>query len=434
MQILIITRNAWDDTNSIGNTVSNFFGGIPDAEFANLYFRAALPNNHLCRRYFQITEKDLLRNWLTPSKIGRPFFYDAESKPAPSEHRGGAREKRIISLIHRYHIRPARLLSDCLWDSRKWCNQKLDAFIEDFKPDLMFTFVKALPQYYQAIRYLRERFDIPLLTWIADDEYTGYLRGRKTRQIQKLQAELKTSAAVRGCSQEICDYYNSVFDCRAIPLYKGCDLSTPVKTQTGNPLRIVYAGNLLFGRLEILRGISAALEEYAAASGKELAFDIYSGTPLTESERQTCFGRNRCTTFRGRERYEVIKARLAEADVVLFAESFEAEEILKTRYSFSTKIIDYLQSGSVVLAVGPECLASIRYLRAIPGTFVIHQPEDIRTMLPLLLNDAEHFGQRAAQTRSFAGRHHDANALSAELQRLLRSVANNQRTEQGPAV
>ena len=68
MRILIVTRNAWDDTNSIGNTVSNFFGGIPDAEFANLYFRSSMPNNRLCKRYFQVTEKDVLRFWLTPSR------------------------------------------------------------------------------------------------------------------------------------------------------------------------------------------------------------------------------------------------------------------------------------------------------------------------------------------------------------------------------
>ena len=430
MRILIVTRNAWDDTNSIGNTVSNFFGGIPDAEFANLYFRSSMPNNRLCKRYFQVTEKDVLRFWLTPSKIGEAFYFEADSEAAPAIQAEGAREKRLISLIHKYHIRSAGMLSNALWDSRKWCNEKLDRFIEDFAPDLMFSFVKALPQYYQSIRYLRERFDIPLLTWIADDEYTGYLQGRKTRQIQRLQMELKASVAVKGCSQEICDYYNSVFDCHATPLYKGCDLSTPVKTKTGNPLKIVYAGNLLFGRLEILRAFSEALEEYAAASGKNLAFDIYSSTPVTDSERQAWFGRNRCTSFQGMERYEVIKKRLAEADIVLLAEAFDEAEILKTRYSFSTKIVDYLQSGSVILAIGPDCLASIRYIRAIPGTFVIDRTESIRSRLSTLLDDAEHFSQRAAQTRAFAHRYHDANALSTQLQQLLQSVASNQRTKQ----
>ena len=429
MRILIITRNAWDDTNSIGNTVSNFFSGIPEAEFANLYFRSSPPNNRLCKRYFQVTEKSVLRNWLSPEKIGRAFCREAESAPVPREQAASSREKRLISLVHKYHIRSLGRLSDALWDSRRWCNEKLDAFIQDFAPDLMFSFVKALPQYYQSIRYLRERFDIPLLTWIADDEYTGYLRGGKTREIQRLQAELKASAAVRGCSREICDYYNSVFDCHAVPLYKGCDLSDPVKTKMGNPIKIVYAGNLLFGRLEILSSVSEALEEYAAASGRKLSFDIYSSTPLSDSERQARFGRSPHTVFRGRESYEIIKARLAEADLVLLAESFREEEILKTRYSFSTKIIDYLQSGSVILAVGPECLASIRYLRSVPGTMVIDRPEEVRSRLPELLEQAD-FARRAADIRAFARRFHDAKTQAAELRRLLQWAASNQRTQQ----
>ena len=307
--------------------------------------------------------------------------------------------------------------------------ENLDDFIEDFAPDLVFSFVKALPQYYQTICYLREKFGIPLLTWIADDEYTGYLRRGRTERIERLRRELDESAVVKGCSQEICDYYNAVFGCHATPLYKGCDLSTPIKERVNDPVRIVYAGNLLFGRLDVLRAVSDALEHCAAASGKAVCFDIYSSTPLSDPEIETYFGRNPCTVFKGAAPYAEIKTRLSEADIVLLAESFEDEEILKTRYSFSTKIIDYLQSGSVILAVGPECLASIRYLRRIPGTFVIDQMESIQTMLPELLNDADHFSRRAAETRAFAAAHHDAKTLAAQLYQLLQTLETDQRTQ-----
>ena len=423
MRILVLTRNAWDDTNSIGNTVSNFFRDIPDAEFANLYFRSSMPNNRLCRRYFRVTEKDVLRNWFSPDKIGRALVWDPDAEAEAPVQTSAAREKKLISLIHKYNLRSAEKVSDFLWDSRRWLNPKLDAFIEDFKPDVVFSFVKALPQYYQTIRYLRERYDLPLLTWIADDEYTGYLEWGQKKQIARLQMELENSAAVKGCSQEICDYYNSVFHCSATPLYKGCDLSAPVQKRKGDQISIVYAGNLLFGRLDVLRAFSDAVED-CAAGGKALSFDIYSGTPLTEAEIETCFGKNRCTAFRGREDYDVIKERLRKADIVLLAESFEPEEILKTRYSFSTKIIDYLQCGSVILAVGPECLASIRYLRNIPGTFVIDGLEAIGTQLPRLLEDAENFDRRAAETRAFARQHHDKKVLAAQLEQLLRTIAS----------
>lgn len=425
MRILILTRNAWDDTNSIGNTVSNFFKDIPGAEYANIYFRSAKPNNGLCKKYFRVTEKDVLRNWFTPSKIGKAFDYQAASGGNSADASAASSEKKIISFVHKHHISSLNKLSDKIWDSKKWINGNLDAFIRAFQPDVAFTFVKALPQYYQTIRLLREKYRVPVLTWIADDEYSGYLSRGESKQIERLGYIIEESAAVTGCSQEICAYYNSVFGCRAVPLYKGCDLSSSVKNKTNDPVSVVYAGNLLFGRLDIIREISDELENYVTSGGKRVSFDIYSNTPMSDADIAACFGRNRCTAFKGNESYDVIKERLSKADIVLLAESFDENEIIKTRYSFSTKIIDYMQSGSVILAVGPGEISSIKYTRKIPGAFVIDDIGLIKESLPVLLNDAEHFGERAAKTHEFARQFHDSKTLTEDLNQLLKSIASN---------
>ena len=424
MRILILTRNAWDDTNSIGNTVSNFFKDIPDTEYANIYFRSAKPNNSLCEKYYRVTEKDVLRNWLTPSKTGESFAFKAEINGNTAGDSGASSEKKIISFVHKYNIDSLNKLSDMIWDSKKWINGNLDSFIKSFDPDVAFTFVKALPQYFHTVRLLREKYNVPLLTLIADDEYTGYLRRGQKKQIERLRYIIEESAVVTGCSQEICGYYNTVFGCDAAPLYKGCDLSAPVKVKTNDPVSVVYAGNLLFGRLDIIRRVSAALESFSASGGKRVSFDIYSNTLLSEADIKANFGNSKCTRFLGGESYTVIKDRLAKADIVLHAESFEDDEIIKTRYSFSTKIIDYLQSGSVILAVGPGEIASVKYIKEIPGAFVIDDPESINSMLPILLNDSDDFPDRAAKTREFARKYHDSKALSGELNKLLKKIAS----------
>ena len=74
MKILVITRNAWDDTNAIGNTVSNFFEHFDNCEFANIYFRASSPNNKICKRYYRTTEFEVLRNWFSPEKNGKEDY------------------------------------------------------------------------------------------------------------------------------------------------------------------------------------------------------------------------------------------------------------------------------------------------------------------------------------------------------------------------
>lgn len=419
MRVLVISRNAWDNTNSIGNTLSNFFGSTEGIELANIYFRSSQPNNSICTRYYHVTEKDIIKYWFFPEKLGEQFVR-SDNKIINAANRTEIREKSLIRFVKRYKFKLAYKLSDMLWNGKKWINRNFTAFIESFAPDIVFSFVKSAPQYFLTIQYLREKFRIPLVTWIADDEYTGLYQKNKKREIRNLKYILDESAIVAGCSLEICEYYRSVFGCRAFPLYKGCDLSVPVKDYVNTPLKIVYAGNLLYGRMEIIRNVAKVLGDYDP-TGEKILFEIYSNTPISPAEERH-IDKKPSVQYLGCLDYETIKQRLSSADVVLHVESFEAEQVLKTKYSFSTKIIDYLQSGGVLLAIGPEELASIAYIKQIPGACVIDSLENMKVELIDFLTDRASFIQRSKAIRDFAQRYHDAVTNAKELKIVLERV------------
>lgn len=420
MKILIITRNAWDDSNAIGNTVSNFFSGIKDIEFANIYFRSALPKNELCSHYYQTSEVDVIKNWCFPQKIGKQFFLEQNQEKilAKSKEKN---ERFLIRIIQKKGIRLAYKASDYIWYSKRWINNNLKDFVESFCPDMIFAFVKSAPQYYLTIRFLRENYNIPLLSWIADDEYTELLQKKSKREIQNLKYILDESVMVKGCSQEICDYYNSIFQCNAEPLYKSCDLSVPIKTQVNNPMMIVYAGNLLYGRLTIVRQIADLIEKFSS-EGLNIVFEVYSNTALLASEVQEYFGKMISTRYMGKRDYRFIKERLSKADIVLHVESFNQDQIIKTRYSFSTKIIDYLQSGSVLLAIGPQEIASMKYIKRVPGAYVVNDLANLDQELRRVLEDSSSFVSRAKESREFAKQHHDSVVISKELEETMKKI------------
>lgn len=408
LRVLVITRNAWDDTNSIGNTMSNFFQNQPDWEFANIYFRASKPNNTVCSSYFHVTEQDILRHWLSPEQCGSAFRQEPVHLDAVS---GYSREKKLVSLVHRRGLRSAYALSDRLWESGKWINGRLAAFVEAFRPDVVFSFVKALPQYYHILRFLNETYHCSIKLWIADDEYTRLSRSNKKKdrmQIERLRYILGCATTVWGCSEEICDYYNRVFGCNATPLYKSCTFAYPVHSAVHSPLRLLYAGNLLFGRLEMLQRTArclAALPE----DGSRAVLDIYSSTPLSDADAAV-FAASDAVRLHGVQPYQEIQRLMAQSDLVLHIESFDPAEQEKTRYSFSTKIIDCLQSGSVLLTIGPASLASVKYSKRIPGAFVIEEEEKLEPALQAVLLESGSFSERAAQIRDFAVRHHSADS------------------------
>lgn len=403
MRVLVITRNAWDDTNSIGNTMSNFFKDQEDLEIANIYFRSSMPYNTVCTRFFHVTERDIIRHWFDPEKCGQEFEYHPVKKKS-SSYSG---ENKMISLIHRFSLKPAYLLSDYLWNSKKWINEKLSSFVDDFRPDIVFSFAKSSPQYYHLLRYLKEKHHLKSALWIGDDEYTALSASRKKQDresIRRLKYILEQADRVWGCSQEICDYYHKVFGCEATPLYKNCDFRYPVRTEVGQPLKMVYAGNLLFGRYDILIRVIRQLKELNQ-NGTKAQLDIYSSTPLSENElsRLNVSG---TSELHGVIPYDEICRKMAESDIVLLVESFEEDEIIKTRYSFSTKIIDCLQSGSVTLAVGPPQIASIRYIKKIPGAYVIDSIDAVREGIAEIIDSSRELPHRAEQIRRFAVENH----------------------------
>ncbi len=416
MKVLVITRNAWDETNAIGNTLSNFLCGIENAEFANICFRSSPPNNTLCSEYYQMSEFEVMKKWFAPHKIGRRF-----SVSSTKEKEKTSNEKKLVRIIHKYGVNFAYKISDYLWDRKKWINNKLDEFIRDFSPDIAVTFVKSNPQYYLTVKLLREKYGVPVFSWIADDEYSGFEKSKSEKQINRLRYVIDQSSVVTGCSREICEYYNRVFGCRSFPLYKSCDFSAQLKNKTGCPLTIVYAGNLLYGRLEIIKSV-AQVVKIIRTKNKDVVFEIYSNTELTKSEAESFFKGLDGTRYIGKRDYGFIKKRLSDADMVLLAESFDEEQILKTKYSFSTKIVDYLQCGSVILAIGPSELSSIKYIREIPGTVVIDDLRTLDTELVSVLEESENFPEREKMTREFAKEHHNPETGSRKLTEIFRKI------------
>lgn len=404
MKILVISRNAWDDTNSIGNTLSNFFSDIENVEFANIYFRSSKPNNRLCKKYYRVTEKDILKNYFFPEKIGQAVYYPSgtgEKIPAVSN------EKKLISLIHKYNLKFFYRVSEWLFNSKKWINKKLDAFIEVFDPDIVFSFAKSSPQYYLTIEHISKTYNKKMVVWIADDEYTGLSFGktkRSKRDLQRLGYIIKTASKVYGCSKEICSYYNGIFGSNAVPLYKNCHFDSPVRTQINNPIRMVYAGNLLFGRLEILYDIVKKLENLNS-NGADFFLEIYSNTFISNDKRQRLMINNVCN-FCGQRSYNEIKEVFSKSDIILLIESFEPSEILKTRYSFSTKIIDCLQSGSSILAIGPSEISSMSYVKSIPGAIVLNGMDDYNKTMTEISKKPEVLIENAQKIREFAIKNH----------------------------
>ena len=76
-------------------------------------------------------------------------------------------------------------------------------------------------------------------------------------------------------------------------------------------------------------------------------------------------------------RYQGLIEKYRNSDVAVHVESFDLKNRLTTRLSFSTKIIDCMNSGCAILAIGPNSQAGMAYLKDNNAAICINNIKDI---------------------------------------------------------
>lgn len=396
MNILVITKAAWDDRIASGNTLSNFFEGWAGVNIFCLYSRDAMPENKVCKEYYSISPFSILKNVFRPSKIGNRFTYKNvghiyESTSETKMIDTAKRNKRLFEFF--YH---------CLYATDLWKNKSFKKFIDDSKPDIVFCFGQTDPLTYNALKYVKQHTDAKFVSYYVDDLYrnkTSFLNFMQNRKNSFLKKISQMSDLCYAISQKMCDEYSVLYGKRFQLLHKGCDICESKKT-VNSPLRFVYAGNLFYHRDQILCAISNAIARVNSC-GIKAHLDIYSATPV-DDQTFKILNLGGVSTLHKARPFNEIKKIMHEADVVLHVESFDNEQMKLVRLSFSTKITDCMQSGAMMMAVGPDCVASIDYANRVPGCVVVNNLDSLEGVILGLVNSTSTIINNAAKTNEYA--------------------------------
>lgn len=396
MRILVVSNIELDDTNAAGNTFANWLTGWLDTEVSSLYCRTALPHNDFCDSFYRISSISVVKNILTPWKIGE-YIKKRDARLQSAERIEG----QIINKIKRGGLSFLHVLNDIVISSRIWQNRRYKDYIHSFDPDIVFYFAKSEAFIYQNLKFLKRHTKAKFVAFFADDMYSMYQgRGFKNWIFRQRYPKLiKMSDKNYGASLLMCDTYSKQFGITLSPLYKGCNISSS-KNQCNEPIRIVYAGNLFYGRDKTLGKIIEVLQRIN--SEKQLAFvEIYTNAVITD-ENKVALNVEGTSKIMGSRRFADIQEILKEADIVLHVESFEPQNIKIVRLSYSTKISDCLESGSMMLVVGPSGIASVEEAKCIDGVVVIDKEDLIEKNIRSVIADPNSIVNRAKQTNVVA--------------------------------
>lgn len=418
-RLLIITRNAWNNNISTGNTMSNFFGEWP-GEIANLYCREEYINNNICTKYYKITEHQLI-NWLkNGSSVGEYFVYkDKDNLDVNIDKEVEKKEKRKYDFFRNHRYIVFLWLRELLWSVAKWDNKRLDDFLYSFRPDYILIPLYDCLYMYKILFYIQSKTAAKVVIYTGDDMYTlkqfslsplfwvdRIIRRRYIRKAISI-------SSYRFC---LCDKqsgeYSRLFKCRFNTHMKGISHLGKVNQTYNNPVIIHYAGNIYPGRWKTIASIGISIKNINKVSEK-CRFEVYSNNVLPPKIKKIFDDIGIC--FKGSVDKNELDGIQKNADILVHAESFNIKNKLKTRLSVSTKIIDYLSLGKCILAVGPADIASIEYLTTNDIAVVVNNKNMLNETVKKLVVDENMRREYAVRALEYAKNKHDIHIIRKAL-------------------
>lgn len=428
-KVLVVSTNAWRDNTGIHTLIELFSCWDPD-RLAQLYTKSVLPSTRICHRFFQISENAVLRSvWRRRLSTGRELT--AAYRPSAEDERHAAAEATLYRKGRAHASWLLGIAREFVWKLGRWKTPELDAFLRDYKPDVLFLPIYPTIYMNRLQAYVQKQTGCPAVCYLADDNYTykplGYNpfsyihRFFLRRSIRKVVSRCARMFVIAPKQKR---EYDRLFGTDSILLTKGIDVSSlpSAPRPAGDPLRLVYTGKLIIGRWKSLAAIAEALGAINADRTR-MTLDIYTTDPLNKRQ-QALLNRNGAQV-RGAVPLSEVEAVQRAADVLVFVESLDRRYRQIARLSFSTKLTDYLKSGRCIFAIGDRDIAPIEYLRQ-------HQAAEVATsygeILPALRRLADSpetvvaYGERALET---GRRYHDQNAVFHTLTETLIGVTQH---------
>ncbi len=412
-KVLIISRGVWDDTKGTSSTLTTLFQDYDPDKLAHIYMDTAKPNTECCKCFFQISEFSLVRKlfkWNTT--IG--FKIDTNSNNTDSVEKSiAAREDETFKFVRSHRSVWLSFAREILWYFNGWKSKELRQFVKDFNPDVVWMDGCPVPCINRLYRYVLNIANKPAVIFMQDDVYTyESCDSRLTSKLYKWLLRRDVRRVVDKCddmfvaSPKMKKEYDSIFGFDSTFIAKSLKLDQVEsgETEIHDPIRLVYLGQVIYGRIYSLIAIAAALEKINAG-GIKVQLYIYTNNPISEDEKKQLLVKDSVFVLPPVP-YSEVPGIVKENDVLVFVESFEPKFCSVARLSFSTKICDYLAGNKCILAIGPNNIAPIEYFKDEDAAIVATSKDEIMDAINKL-SDKSVVEQYISKARACLVRNHN---------------------------
>lgn len=384
IKVLLLTDEAWNDHIYPNNNMTNWFTDFENIEIAHVYCSEGEPLNKCCNYYFQVTDKMMFKSIIGKNKAGN--IIDISFKGNNNTESNSINKSffyTIVKKISGTHSEFLKLIRDFLWLLGRYDVEKLEMFINDFKPDIIFTQRVGTVKLCRLERLLRKISGCPIIAFTGDNEYSlkiinfsPFFWIRRFMVRNAINKTAKYYSMYYTSSREQALEYAKKFKIPTSLMFKsGVPNYEKIHNKVNKPIRLVYAGKLYCGRWKTLALLVDAIKE-VNINGTKLVLDIYTRDKLTKKQKKLLNDKKNVFYKGGATPDELLKV-YDNSDIVLHVESLDPINRLITQHSFSTKVIDCLSSGCAVMVIGWEKHSACIELKNSDSAFVMTNKEEV---------------------------------------------------------
>jgi glycosyltransferase involved in cell wall biosynthesis len=264
-----------------------------------------------------------------------------------------------------------------LWYGHSWLSRVLERQLRELRPDVVYALLGNYALTRLTCRTC-EKLGIPLFLHVTDDFVTAmYQHAPFSHRLQSASLKwfgraVKHAGCCAAVSPAMAEEYERRFG-QAWTWYTTLvdkddyDPSPPVPSTT---VRLVYAGNLGLNRWKVLRGLGTALASLGSGEGMDIRLWIYS-SPEQLHVHGAALEIPGVTELKGWLDHKDLPGVFHTSDILVHVESDDSTTVALTRFSFSTKLSQYMMASRCVLAIGPRHLASMQVVREAEAGLIV---------------------------------------------------------------
>lgn len=420
MRVLLITDEIWNDRVFGNNVLGNWFNDMPRVEFAQIGCLPGKPLNRMCTRYFQLTDSMMVKSIIGP-RAGRSFNISIEEMLNDPQTISYISSSSFYSFMKKISGTPVRLLRELVWSIGRYNKVALQKFIDAFNPDIVFCPRLSTWKLMRLEKIVAKMTNAPFVGFTADDEAS--FREYSFSPLYWINRYFFHGAFANHIglfkhyftfSEDQCKEYATEYGIPTSTLYKsGLFGSSFTPKEVGKPIRLVYAGRLYCNRWKSLAEIGKALKAINQDEVK-MILDIYTMDTLNHQQRKA-LSEDAYIYLKGSVTASELNNIYRNADIALHVESFDRANRLRTRVSFSTKIIDLMASSCAIMAVCWNEHAGYKYLNDNDAAFCIDSYDKILPQLKNIIAQPGLIPLYAKKAYECGVRNHSRNKIQAQL-------------------